>query len=81
MLSWKVKRPGSTTAVGKQVGNIKSDGRYRSFVYKHKRYCSHRIIWQMVYGDIENDMCIDHIDGNGLNNNPSPCYMLCQSKK
>ncbi len=68
ILSWKVKRPGPKTAIGMEAGSIKHDGRYRSFVIFHKRYYTHRIIWEMLNGPIQDGMCIDHIDGNGLNN-------------
>lgn len=68
VLSWRVKRPGPKTRVGGEVGSVKSDGRYRSFVYKHRRYYTHRVIWELLYGPIPAGMCIDHIDGNGLNN-------------
>lgn len=68
ILAWKVKRPGPKTEIGKEVGSVKSDGRYRSFVIFHKRYYTHRVIWEMLYGPIKYGMCIDHIDGNGLNN-------------
>jgi hypothetical protein len=68
VLSWRVKRPGPTTAIGQQVGSVKHDGRYRTFVLFHKRYYTHRVIWELVNGPIPDGMCIDHIDGNGLNN-------------
>lgn len=32
-------------------------------------YLVHRIIWCLVYGSIENELAIDHVDGNGFNNN------------
>ncbi|HEX8610202.1 MAG TPA: HNH endonuclease signature motif containing protein [Telluria sp.] len=68
VLSWKVKRPGPKTAVGQEVGSVKHDGRYRSFVLFHKRHYTHRVIWEMVNGAIPDGMCIDHLDGDGLNN-------------
>lgn len=68
VLAWKVKRPGPKTEIGKEVGSIKHDGRYRSFVLFHKRYYTHRVIWELVNGPIPEGMCIDHINGNGLDN-------------
>lgn len=68
VLAWKVKRPGPKTAIGQEAGSIKHDGRYRSFVLFHKRHYTHRVAWEMVNGPIGEGLCIDHIDGNGLNN-------------
>lgn len=68
VLSSRVKRHGPQTAIGKEVGSVKHDGRYRTFVLFHKRYYTHRVIWEIVNGPIPEGMCIDHIDGNGLNN-------------
>ena len=68
VLSWKVKRPGPTTAIGQEAGSVKSDGRYRSFVLFHQRYYTHRIVWELENGPIPDGLCIDHLDGNGLNN-------------
>lgn len=68
ILAWKVKRPGPKTAVGMEVGSVKHDGRYRTFVLFHKRYYTHRVIWELINGEIPVGMCIDHIDGDGLNN-------------
>lgn len=67
-LTWKVKRPGPKTSVGQEAGSVKHDGRYRSVVLFHKRYYTHRIIWELIAGQIPAGMCIDHIDGDGLNN-------------
>lgn len=67
-LTWKIKRPGKGSVIGKEVGSVKSDGRYRSVCVYGKRHYVHRIIWVILYGEIEKSLCIDHIDGNGLNN-------------
>lgn len=68
LLTWKVKRPGPKTAIGMEAGSVKHDGRYRSLVLFHKRYYTHRVIWELMAGPIPAGLCIDHIDGNGLNN-------------
>ncbi len=68
-LLWAVKRPGGKAKeIGDEAGSVRSDGRYRSVVVAGKRYYVHRIVWQMVRGAIPAGMCIDHIDGCGLNN-------------
>ena len=67
-LIWKAKRPGPGCVVGNEAGNVKSDGRYRTVKFFGKRLATHRIIWELVYGEISEGLCIDHIDGNGLNN-------------
>lgn len=40
---------------------------YQVYV-KGKNYLVHRIIWCMINGGIDNELLIDHIDGNGFNN-------------
>lgn len=70
LLTWKVKRPGrSSPNVGEEAGNV--SGRYRSVQHKRKRYYVHRIIWELLSGPIPAGLCIDHIDGDGLNNKRS----------
>lgn len=67
-LQWKVKRPGpSSPGVGVEVGSIVG-GRYKSVQHRRKRYYLHRVIWEMVHGPIPDGLCIDHINGNGLDN-------------
>lgn len=68
VLRWAVKRPGRFGEVGREAGSVKSDGRYRSVVVNRRRYYVHRIAWEMVNGPIHGDACIDHINGNGLDN-------------
>lgn len=41
---------------------------YQVYV-KGSNYLVHRIIWCMINGEIDNLLVIDHIDGNGFNNN------------
>jgi len=67
-LLWSVYRGGRGGQPGDEAGTIKECGRYRTFVLNRKRYYTHRVIWEMVNGPIPDGMCIDHIDGNGLNN-------------
>lgn len=69
-LIWKSNKP--KRKAGDAAGNVSNGGRYVSLHatvngVKH-RYLAHRIIWEMHNGKIPGGMCIDHIDGNGLNN-------------
>jgi len=43
-----------------------SDGKYASVRYKGKLYRAHRVVWLILKGYLPAH--IDHIDGNGLNN-------------
>ena len=36
---------------------------------RQKKYYCHRVVWQLNNGEIPEGFVIDHIDGNGLNNN------------
>lgn len=67
ILIWKTKRPGRGCVVGAEAGTINSAGR-RVVEIHGKKYLAHRIIWEMHHGSIPNDLCIDHIDGNVVNN-------------
>lgn len=67
-LTWAVKRPGRACVLGAEAGGVRADGLYRSVQLMQKRYLVHRIVWVMARGPIPAGMCIDHIDGNGLNN-------------
>ena len=46
----------------------KSSISYLRCVVLGKYYLAHRIVWEMFNGKINQDMEIDHIDGNGENN-------------
>jgi len=69
-LLWNTTRGRSLK--GSRAGSVKSDGRYITLQTMlngvRKRHSAHRIIWEMLNGKIPKNLCIDHIDGNGLNN-------------
>ncbi|WP_313666425.1 HNH endonuclease signature motif containing protein [Atlantibacter hermannii] len=70
-LRWKITANPSTARVGSVAGKIKPYGsnKYWSIRYKNKQYKAHRVIWELVTGNILKSVdVIDHIDGNGLNN-------------
>ena len=65
-LIW-VKSPRIGIAVGSVVGSIGKDG-YRTFKLKGKNYTNHKVIWQLVYGEIPYGYVVDHRDRNRSNN-------------
>lgn len=82
-LYWKIKYHGIT--YGSKAGAIGK--KYCQICIKRKKYYLHRLIWIMFNGNIPDDMEIDHIDGNGLNNNifnlrvANSSQNKCNSKK
>jgi len=64
-LYWKVK-PLGKVQIGDRLGCV-AEG-YVKCKFKQKQYSVHRIIYEMHYGQIPPGYLIDHIDGNGLNN-------------
>lgn len=67
-LIWIVK-PNSRNGrkLGEHVGNITMDG-YYSVTMGRQQYLIHRVVWEINFGPIAEGLCIDHIDGNRLNN-------------
>lgn len=57
--------------IGREAGNFLALG-YRQVAVQGKVYLTHRVVWMMHYGEIPEDMCIDHInrkkDDNRLEN-------------
>ena len=64
VLSWRIK-PARRILVGQVAGHIRSDG-YATTTVDSKKYLNHRLIFLMHNG--YSPECIDHIDGNPLNN-------------
>jgi hypothetical protein len=54
-------------AEGDEVGNLIHDRYYETSVSGRKGL-THRIVWEILNGEIPDGLYIDHIDGNGLNN-------------
>lgn len=81
VLRWKLPRP--KRQIGSEAGNKKSDGRYitlhATVAGVKKRYYAHRVIWEMHFGEIPKGLCIDHIDGDGLNNRLSNLRLVSLS--
>ena len=68
---WKKRRPGRASKAGKEAGTI-SKARpgcpYRVLSLFRKKLYAHRVAWMLTHGEIPDGLCIDHIDGDGLNN-------------
>lgn len=60
-LFWKVANS-NRIKVGQEVGNKTLKG-YREFKVYGKRFLTHRFIWEMHYGEIPDELQIDHING------------------
>jgi hypothetical protein len=70
-LVWKINSTGSIK-VGNVAGYINTNKRTGRkcllLSFKYSGWLIHRILWVMRNGYIDNDLNIDHIDGNALNN-------------
>lgn len=70
-VTWKKKRPGRSANIGEEAGtisNYRSGCRYRVLSLFHKKMYAHRVAWMLWHGHLDSHLCIDHIDGDGLNN-------------
>lgn len=59
---------------GMRAGTIRNCSRTKKYAVtcvNNKRFYVHRIIWEVHNGHIATGLEIDHIDGDGLNNDPS----------
>jgi hypothetical protein len=63
-LFWKISR--GKRKAGSIAGNVHKDRIRIKYMYKY--YFAHRVIWAKVYGDIPDNVEIDHIDLNTRNN-------------
>lgn len=67
LLLWKSGKQGRGCVEGRRAGTKTTRGYFAVMVDGEKNYV-HRIVWEMFNGQINNDLCIDHIDGNCANN-------------
>ena len=70
-LRWKKQQHRSRKYADDQAGSIltkESGKKYWQIKLNNKVYKVHRIVYVLHTGAIEQDLVIDHIDGNGLNN-------------
>ena len=63
---WKIST-NSRSQVGNIAGGLKPSGRWE-IMYDYRAYKAHRLAWLYVYGEISEELFIDHIDGNPSNN-------------
>lgn len=75
-LRWKVDRNGTGRAIimksGDVAGNVSLSKNYSYVCLEYLRYSVHRIVYCLCSKqDVPNDKVIDHIDGDGTNNNIS----------
>ena len=64
-LFWKVQKA-KRIKIGSMAGSINKNG-YISIVIDNKNHSAHRLIY-MYFNEIPDGCCIDHADGNRLNN-------------
>lgn len=57
--------------VGDVAGSVREDGYASVTVTSHGQLFAHRIIWELVFGEIPNGFFVDHKDGDRLNNHPN----------
>lgn len=65
-LWWRVKY--TSNSLDRPAGCFDVNDGYWAIKVKQVKYLAHRLIWIYVYGSIDKDLVIDHIDGNKLNN-------------
>jgi hypothetical protein len=65
-LFWKAKA-GKKTKVGTEVGYVRKNDGYRSFMLGNKNYLTHRVIYALHHNEVP--LMVDHIDCDRTNNN------------
>lgn len=57
-------------SIGDEAGSLEPNGYWRTSL-NGIRYGVHRIVWELHYGKIPDNLFVDHIDGNRSNNDLS----------
>jgi len=66
----------------KRLGTVSTHGYEMVSLRLNNKSCpflTHRLIWEHCNGDIPEGLCVDHIDGNKLNNRISNLQLLSRS--
>jgi hypothetical protein len=75
-LYWS-KTFGSKIKAGVLAGSPKSDGSgYVRITFKRKQYMLQNLVWIMHYGEIPQDLYVDHIDNDPSNNHVQNLQLL-----
>ena len=67
----KWNNPIASQNVGVRGFETNGDPNGWSLRFKNTEYKVHRIIWTLVYGEIDSSLVVDHLDGNPFNNSIS----------
>lgn len=78
-LIWKKRPDKLKRLIGKIAGCLHRSG-YRTIKINNIEYPAHRLIWIYHYGSIDNDLVIDHIDGNKSNNDINNLRLVTQQQ-
>ena len=71
VISWKKKRHGRGCQIGAEAGTVsvaRGGCAYRVITLLQKKLYAHRVAWILAGKALPDDLCIDHIDGDGQNN-------------
>jgi|SaaInlV_200m_DNA_6_1039755.scaffolds.fasta_scaffold06147_5 hypothetical protein len=74
----KLQRKGCTK-LGKAAGCLDKSTGYSRVMVNGTNYRCHRVIWNWHFGDIPNDMIVDHINGDKSDNRIENLRLLTQS--
>lgn len=78
VLYTKVKT-GPNSTIGEKKFKERKDG-YLDIKLFGKKHLYHRVVWELVYGEIPDGMFIDHIDHNRKNNKPSNLRLVTRTE-
>ena len=74
----RTDRTWNTRFAGKEAGTVRSDG-YTRLLYKGKAYLNHRVVWDMLKGNL-NSLKIDHINSKKSDNRIENLQQISQKQ-